>query len=227
MPNTLATNLNQVLSECGFVTPELYFGNSDQNILQIVALAQTAARAIGSINWQLLHKMTTIALTSATSYALPADFLDLVPDTLYQQGRWDRTDLSTTPAVWALLNAINGLNTLPIRVRIMGGLIHILNPQSGATLQFEYVSNTPIQTSGGNYAKLFAADDDIWLLDDRLFELEVKWRFKKEKGLEWQSDLQECSAWRNDVRGRDQGASTIIPNERAVSGVPYANLWGS
>jgi hypothetical protein len=114
---------------------------------------------------------------------------------------------------------------LPIRVRIIANQLVVKNPQSGATINYEYMSNAPIKSIGGSNLTKFAADSDIWQLDDRLFQIETKWRFKKEKGLDWQSDLQEASIRRATVRARDQGNSHIVPGRVTVSGEPYANLW--
>lgn len=225
MANSLQTNLNQVMSESGFQIPDQYFGTTDQNIAQIIACAQTSALEIVEAGYQALRAQGSQVLTTATNYALPSDFLGFVPGTMFQHGRWDVADLPTTEETWALLNSVTSVASLPIRVRIIGNQLVVKNPQAGATLNFEYMSNAPIKSSGGVSQKTFAADSDIWQLDDRLFQIETKWRFKKEKGLDWQSDLQEASVRRATVRARDQGNSHIVPGRVTVSGEPYANLW--
>jgi hypothetical protein len=227
MSNTLAFHLNQVLSESGFQKPDQYFGNDDQNVLQIIACAQACALEIVEEGYQLLRVQGSQLLTSATTYALPSDFLSFVPNTMYQAGRWDPVDFPTTEETWALLNSVTVVASLPIRVRILGGQLAIKNPQAGATLDFEYISNAPINSAATPPVaqKVFAADTDVWLLDDRLFQLECKWRFKREKGLEWQSGQIEAENRRATVRGRDQGSGAIVPMRRAVFGEPYANLW--
>jgi hypothetical protein len=227
MPNTLQTNLNQVLSETGFQIPDYYFQNQDQNVLQIIACAQASALEIVEQGYQALSVQGSQLLTTATTYALPSDFLSFVPGTMYQQGRWDPADLPTTEETWALLNSVTAVASLPIRVRIIANQLVVKNPTSGATLNFEYISNAPIRSAGGTAQKTFAADTDVWSLDDRLFQIEAKWRFKKEKGLDWQTDLQESAVRRATIRSRDQGNSHIVPGRVTVSGEPYANVWVS
>lgn len=228
MPQSLATNTNQVLAECGFLTPDSYFGNQDQNALQLIAIAQAVALDCVEEAWQLLRKQYALVLTTATTYALPSDFLAFVPDTAYQQGRFDSVELPTTPEVWALLTSVASVASLPVRARIYGGQLHILNPQAGATVNFEYLSNAPIQgaaTTGGVSKTQFSADSDLWLLDDRMFQCELKWRFKREKGLEFQTALQEASNRRASVRSRETpGRAITYPRGPRPVG-PYADLW--
>jgi len=225
MPNTFAANANAVMAESGFVVPDSYVGNTDQNIAQLFALANGVAYSAQEETWQLLRKTQTYTLTTSTTYPLPTDFGSFIPGTMYQHGRWDMVDIPTNEQVWALLNSIVGVASLPVRARIIAGQLNILNPQSGATLNVEYVSNCPITSASGTPQQIFLADTDIWLLDDRMFQLELKWRFKKEKGLDWQSDQIEADTKRAQVRGRDQGNSHIIPNQVGANGEPYANLW--
>jgi hypothetical protein len=146
---------------------------------------------------------------------------------MYQHGRWDQVDLPTTPEVWAMLTSISGIASLPVRARIYGNELHIINPTAGATINAEYFSNGAILGAGTVVMQSsFTNDGDQWRLDDRLFQLEVKWRFKQEKGLpDWQVALQDAANRRNTVRARQTGNSSIVPNRETVTGQPYANLW--
>lgn len=226
MPNSLKTNLDQVLAESGFQKPDSYIGNSEQDVAQIVAVAQVAALELAELALQTLRATWALTLTSATTYALPTDWLGFVPDTAYQHGRWDRIDLPTTEPLWAFLQSTTGLSSLPIRARIIGDQLNIINPQSGAVVNIEYYSNAPITNSGGTNISQFAADTDTWRLDDRMFQLEVKWRFKKEKGLaDWQADNADALHRKSIVEGRTAGNSTIVPSATTVSGEPFTNQW--
>lgn len=227
MSKTLKQNLDRVMQESGFVTPDAYMSNSDQDVAQIVACAQAAAQDIAELALETLRSTWELTLTTDTAYDLPSDLLGFVPGTMYQEGRWDRADMPTTETTWALLNSVISVASLPIRVRIIGDQLHILNPQAGSTLSVEYYSNAPITASGGStYISEFANDGDTWRLDDRLFQLETKWRFKKEKGLpDWQVDLQDAKARRDIVRSRTAGNSDIVPYLPTVTGEPYTNLW--
>lgn len=240
MSQTLKNNLNQVMAETGFIVPDAYLGSSDQNAAQIVAFAQAVALEAVSQDWQQLRKQGSLTLTTLTAYDLPSDFSSFAPGTMYQHGRWDAVDLPTTQTQWALLTSITGVASLPIRARLLPKVftptsasadslkplqLNIINPQDGATINYEYLSNAPVQLGIDSYGSQFTTDLDVWLLDDRMFQLEVKWRFKREKGLDYADDRQEAADWRANVRGRESGAGNILPNMVAVNGQPYTNLW--
>lgn len=225
MSNTLAVNLNTVLAESGFQTYDQYIGVTDQNVAQIVAIAQATALDLVEDEWMYLTRQGSIVLTSALVYPLPSDWLGFAPNTVYQHGRWDQVDLPTTAEQWALLNSITGMSSLPIRVRLLNNQFNILNPQAGATINFEYRSNAPITNPRAGPVTLFTDDADVWELDDRMFQMQFKWRFKKEKGLEWTADKVASDMREGQVRARDQGNSTITSNQTTVMGVPYTNTW--
>lgn len=214
------------MAETGFLTPDSYFGNSNQDVAQAIAIAQVVAVEAIEENWQVLRKTQAITLTSATSYALPTDYLGYIGGTAYQHGRWDPIDLPATDQLWNLLQSVASVAILPIRARIIANRLNIINPQAAAVVNIEYASNAPITDSTGVTPKtLFSADSDLWLLDDRMFQCEFKWRWKQEKGLEWNSALQEASVRRAGVRGRDTANSTIVPGQLTQVGTPYTNLW--
>lgn len=231
MSLTLKANLDKLSSSAGFVKPDSYIGNSDQDIAQIVECTNEAALYIEELGLQTIRKTWSLPLTSSETYSLPADYLGFISATAYQYGRWDRIDLPTTEEEWALLKSVVSVSTLPIRARIIGDTFHILNPQAGATINIEYYSNGAIAYYGfpggsAPYNSEFSNDLDIWLLDDLLLRLETKWRFKKEKGLpEWQVDLELAKNHRDAVRGRTNANGPIVPNQVAVTGQPYTNLW--
>ena len=226
MPQSLATNLNQMMAESGFLVPDSYIANSNQDVAQLVAIAQAVAMTAVKDEWQLLRKTYSITLTSATAYPLPSDYVAFVSGTAFQHGRWDIIDLPCTPEQWALLLSVSGISNMPIRARIIGNQFNLLNPQAASVMNIEYLSNAPItDQTGVTPKKLFSQDSDLWTLDDRMFQLEAKWRFKKEKGLDWQTDLQEAAGFRATVRGQDNANSSIVPTRVSVSGQPYTNLW--
>ena len=100
------------------------------------------------------------------------------------------------------------------------------DPVAGEVITYEYLSSYPWKASGVNQ-ELATADTDEWRLDRRLLVLGVKWRWKKEKGIEdWQVDQQLYQRHLNMLRGRNEGARTIQfgqPSELTYE--PYTRLW--
>lgn len=242
---TLKQLLDRVSSLAGFDKASQYYGNTnDTNIETLVAIAQDVAQNQRDLSLQKLIKQASIDLTNGTatdndqvfSYDLPSDFYSLVSDTVYQNGRIDPAQLPTPPSTWAYLISRAGPASLRVRCRFIDDKLYVFSPESSQTLAFEYISSKPIQevtpthpviSPNPTYLTEFTSDEDIWLLDSRLFELEVLWRYKRQKGIEgWQDNKTDYQLYENAVRARDGGAQTIYPPACWPNpGAPYTNLW--
>lgn len=235
---TLKQLLDQVSDESGFDKPDAYIGSYDPNIAQLVATANRSAILLRDLRLQYLVKHASIPMVNGTpaftddgrilSYALPDDFYTLVPDTTYQSGRLDNAILPSSAPVWAYLIARLGVQTLPIRCRIIGNRLDVFSPMEGETIEFEYISNGTIRGANVDtrFLSEFSTDADVWLLDDALIELDIIWRYKRAKGLDWQGDFATYQKYENEVRGRDSGSRTIgYPKDWPYPNEPYANLW--
>jgi len=117
-------------------------------------------------------------------------------------------DLPLAPAEWAALGA-TGVGLYEHRARLLDSL-RMLGEVAGETLTFEYVSAYPWQSDAMVAKELPTADTDVWLLDRRLITAAIKWRWKKEKGVEdWQADQALYQRYVSLLRGRDGGAKAI------------------
>lgn len=101
-----------------------------------------------------------------------------------------------------------------------------MQPASGQTITYEYMSAYPWRASGVNQ-EIATADTDEWRLDRRLLVMGVKWRWKKEKGMDdWQADFAAYQKYVNTLRGRNEGARTIRFGEVGdYVPSPYTNLY--
>lgn len=219
--------LSAVMGESGFLVPDSFFGSTSPDDLQMCYLANRASSYLREQGYQKLIKRGTITLTSATSYALPSDYLEIVPNTSMIEGRIDAMDLPTDPSTWAYLQSVSSTSDYTVHARIINGEFAVFAPTVGEVVAFEYISNSPIlDTDGTTYKQRFTADTDNWLLDDDLLILEIKWRYKKEKGIaDWQTDMQEAAQYRNSVMARDKSGKTIGGSRYLLGGEPYTNLW--
>lgn len=229
MPASLKALCDNVLGESGFQVPTAYLGSSlSPDDAQMAYLANAAADDIREKAPQIIRKAGTVTLSAATSYTLPTDFLGYIADTAYTEGRIDPVLLPVSASQWNEWLANNNPGGIQVRARFLGGSLQVIDPEVGTVLRYEYISNAPWTDATGSTAKEQAtADTDLCLIDRRLMETAIKWRWKKEKGLgDWQVDqqvyLQQLSAW----RARDQGARTLQFGEPAwPANEPYTNLW--
>lgn len=229
MSQSLLQIAQAVMGESGFLVPTAVVNSPNPDDVQLLYLANRAAAAIVEGEWQRLVKRNTTTLTTATTYALPSDYLEIVPDTMRLVGRLDLARFPTSPGFWSYLQSMSGPVGIPVNVRIMADLINVYSPSEGDVMAFEYFSNAPILAADASTTRTrFALDTDLWQLDDDLLILETRWRFLKAKGLpDWDAVMAEARQRRILLKGRDIGAQTfgdVAPNELTE---PFTNLWVS
>ena len=136
--------------------------------------------------------------------------------------------MRTNPEHWAYLQSATGGTGPRYRFRLLGDKIHVYDPQSGALVRIEYVTEHPVLAADGTTTKKsFTADTDTWLLDDDLLIMDLIWRYKKLLGLpDWQIDLQDATTYARTVKGQQAGSKTISGDDTGVMfAEPYYELW--
>lgn len=247
MPKTLKAILDQVNDEIGFDLPGSYIGNTDPNIRQLVARTNGLAIQLRDMRLQKMIRQAFIDLGTGGTVDLtedpagqiswwpfPTDFYAAVPDTTYQNGRIDAALWPTLADDWAYLISRVGPQGLRIFVRTIQNRIYVFSPDQSQSLQFEYISKfpidgVPVSTGPAPSAvvprETFGTDLDTWLLDDRLIELAVIKQYKIDKGLDASNDAETLRLYTNELRARDQNATTIRPPwPYPWQGEPYTNL---
>lgn len=211
------------MGESGFMIPSQYVSSPNQDDAQLVHLANAASDDIREIGLSGAVRSASIALNGSGEYALPADFYAYVSDTAWVGTR--KVDLPMAPQDWAALNA-TGVGLYEHRARLLDK-IRMLGDVNGETLKFEYISAFPWQSDAQVAKEIATADNDVWLLDRRLLVAGVKWRWKKEKGIEdWQADQQLYQRQVSQVRARDGGSKSLRFGDPAYCPpAPYTPLW--
>jgi hypothetical protein len=152
-----------------------------------------------------------------------------------QSSIW-KVDLPTDPTIWAYLNASAGPSGVVIRARVINDAFEVWQPTDGLQIGVEYITKNCVITTQTNpsqdppvsiaYRELFTTDDDTCLFDDNLIISDIKWRYKKELGMDdWQVDMELFKRQLNEVMGRDKAAKTIEPEGMTYNPSPQANLW--
>lgn len=227
MSLTLKQILDTALGSTGVTVPATWIGsNNIATANQVKAIANQSVLALRDYDLQKQVRSYAFTLTSASdTYALPADFLSIVPDTMWIQNSLWRVDFPTDPTVWAYLKASAGPPGIFVRCRLINGFFEFYEPQDDLLVGYEYYSNATIQDgTTGTPKEYFTQDSDVWLLDDALIIADIKWRYKAEKGLDWQTDYKMYQDRLNAFLGTQGGAKTIMPTYPWTP-EPLANLW--
>ena len=195
---SLLTACQACIKETGVGTsPSTIISNTDATAVQLNALAERAAKYLMRRNWQKMvreHTITTVATTA--TYALPSDWARYISETA-----WDATNYwpmrgSLDPQMWTALK--RGIVTIASgrkQFRVYGNLVQIIpTPDtSDESLIIEYLRNTPwTDSTGVTYRTAATADADITVFPEVLLELELIWRWKREKGLSYADERKDA-----------------------------------
>ena len=208
---------------CVFPSPASIIGNSDQTAQQLLVLAgREGAQLSRAKNWSRLIKEHTFTLaTGDQDYALPDDFRWIIPQTTYDRDN-DRIVLNPINSQeWQYLKAWSTIAGLTRRARIRAGRLEfeqtITAADNGKTIAFEYLSSYWIDVAAGGSPKAsFTLDSDITLVDSDILVLGLVWRFRRAKGLEYETEMQEYISMLNTVKATDGGARTLNMGSSSV-----------
>lgn len=207
---TLLTIVQSVSEEIGLGTPGNVASSQDPQVKQLRRLLNRAGKGLADrFPWQALTLEGTFT-TVATALQVALSSIDanigwIVNDTIFNrtQRRAVYGPLSLTQ--YQVQQAM--VQTGPFNQYIIQGGSIYFNPvpTAGDSCYFQYVTRAWV--SGGKTE--YTSDTDEALLDEGLLESELLWRWKRAKGLPWQSDYEESENSIITAAGRD-GVKPIL-----------------
>lgn len=230
---TMLTVVQKFCRRTGLPVPSTVYGSTDTKVLQIMGILEEEINDLAEAGgWQELQceaAHTTIADQDQGAIdTIAANGFRYIKN----QTIWDRT--TKLPVLgpmsakeWQALKAI--IVTGPrYRFRIRQGRL-LVNPvpPAGSSWYFEYVSKYGIvQSNGTTYTDEFSSDSDTILLPESLVLQGLRWRWKKEKGLDYAEDFRTYEMQKKDAIGRDGGKPTVYADNAAWRG-PFPGIWVS
>jgi hypothetical protein len=221
MADSLLDVVQRFCRKTNITVPSVVIGTSDPQVAQVYALLEEEGNELsGRGSWQAL----TVEATHTTLAAeVQGDIVDIADEAfryIKNNTIWDRTE--NLPVV-----VIDGVDwqaekgfasTSPrYRARIRGGeLIVTPTPVAGNTWAFEYVTWNWINQRDKQY---FTNDSDTIDLPMVIVEMGLRWRWKKEKGLEYAEDFRSYETMVADALGRQGMLRTLnqgLPPEDAT-----------
>jgi hypothetical protein len=146
------------------------------------------AELVGKANAHLRRTFSFVTAGSQTSWALPADYVSMVTDTLWDRSGTLPLDGSVSAQRGAYIRAWVGTDWVNIPYRIQGNrLVFPRAPSDGLTIDGEYVSEYWVQTAAsgtGPDADHATSATDYVLFDPLLVVLGLKLRFLEAKGFD-------------------------------------------
>ncbi len=194
----MATLLQIVQSFCGTTgldRPNAVMSNQDDQVQQIVALLNEGTTDLGLKNsWSQLQFIATFQSTGVESQgtmgSIAPGFRQMISDTLWSESQRlpGRGGISPQDSqalrIWGRPNAL-------VNFREMGGELHFIPAgPAGLTFSFEYQGKYCVLDGDTGLPKeFFTKDTDRTVLPDHLYKLDLRWRWKMEKGLAYSEHL--------------------------------------
>jgi len=215
----LLSMIQTVCRRVGIAVPTTVIGNADNQIVQLLAIADEEGEDLGSQladGWQAQRRATTYTLVAGQDQGVmngtvvaAGDFRYLINDTM-----WNRT--TSLPVTGPLSSAEwETLQAFPVtgpyqQFQLRNNHLYIdPAPAGGDTIAFDYMSDAFCQDVGMVGQNSWQADTDTGLLDESLMILGIRWRWLKTKGLEYAEDFNTYERRVNDAMARDGGAQTL------------------
>lgn len=217
---SVGSAIQSAILRCIGTRPLEVFASSQQECIEMADLVQEAATDIAkSHDWRDLTKIHTINVAGVEAVPLPSDYDRMViasevddPATWF----WGYHPFETVNDWMRFRNGSYQLLT-PGGWIILAGEMHFFPAPSGAAT-FPYISNAWARTEAGVPKDRFDADDDTFVLSERLLTLALVWRFKESKGLEYAEDQSSYDIALAQEQVRDKGARVLRSPRRFMSG---------
>lgn len=195
--------------------PVTVMGNDDAQVIQVRALLEEEGESLSRRgDWEGLTLEASHTTLAAEDQGAITSIATNGYRSIKNETMWDRTDKLPIPqmhsTLWQRYKAT--VNASPrYRYRIRGGkLLMTPTPTAGHSVYFEYVSKNWILSADLlTYRSAFTLDTDTLLLPEELLKMGLRWRWKKEHGLEYAEDFRDYEALVADALGRDGGKPVI------------------
>lgn len=224
-------NLLQVVQQfclrSGIPVPPTVNGSTDPQVLQIKALLEEEGNDLAQDGgWEALTYEATHTTVATESQGNIEDIATNGFRHIKNQTIWDRTDRLP------VIGPLNGKEWQGQKAIVLTGpryqfrirnkeLIVTPVPVAGHEWAFEYESKNWIISADGMTNKyLFTLDTDEFLLPDTLLLAGLRWRWMREKGLDYSELYQTYEYQKKNAKGSDGGKKVIRMDNSGSQATP-------
>lgn len=212
--------------------------STDTTITQIHGLLNEGNIELADrFDWAALRRAVTFALDYSNNEYLKigdndapgCDIKYIVPDTLWDTDVDLKVHGPLTDSQWAE-NVTRSIWPDPGAYMIRGKGLWIGRDATGSrNYRMDVGLLFAVESGGGDLKEISDADTDVFLLPSRLLLADLKWRWKKEKGLPYAEDMESSERMVKDAIGRegnaprlslDRGTNTNLSLGRPIIVIP-------
>lgn len=211
---TVLTACQEAAIELNQSPPSSLFSTTDKFAVEIRTQANKSAKAIlKAYDWQkftLLKTMTGDGVT--TSFPLPADYDRMPKKSSVLTSQFAMPLVKTTDVDEWLEMQIRSFIAAPGKWIILAGAMQILPaPATGVEAKYYYISNLVV--SNGTKAA-FNTDGDTFDLPERLLTLDMIWRWRAQKKMDYAEDMRNFEIALAEEMANDKGSRVLVSGWR-------------
>jgi len=228
---SLLTIIQDVCRRVNLTVPGAVVASTAPNIIQLYGLAQEEGEELQSYDFKQLERRVTFQSVAQENQGalttLAPDYDRMIGETCWDLSSQMFQGGYVSPQDWEV-RKVRNITGPTYRMRLMTDPTTLQNslllnpaPAAGHTMGFEYYSKYwcagvnvgPPVTYTGKTA--WTADTDIPLLDERLFKLGIRWRWKKEKGFAYAEDYNSYVELRDSLISQADSTGAIALHQHS------------
>jgi hypothetical protein len=229
---SLLTVVRQVCPVVGVLLPTSVFSGiaSNRTMQEMLVCANEIAQRIATDyrDWTRLRKSATLVGDGVTAaFNLPADYRRMQKDGHVWRSIDSKQPMRFVPDTdeWFQRRNANEADAWG-EWTLYGGKIHIHPVMPvGQSARFTYLDKNCIALAGGGFGEEFLADDDSFVLNERLLRLGMIWDWKAKKGSPYAEDLSTFEDAIRTAMGYDAPAPVLIDNMPISAYAKVAYPW--
>lgn len=211
---TVLTIIQSVADRIGIPRPSAVVSSSDQQVRQLFALLNEGGVELSKrADWQVLTTewtFLTVAADEQTNTPIPTDLDRFLADSFYDRTLSRKLIGPITPQEWQAVKARPQFSRVYLAFRERDNTVLITPPPPADHLiAYEYISKNWAKSSANVGKEMFTSDDDTSYLSEELLKLDLRWRWKQAKGLEYGEDMDTFERALQREAGND-GAARML-----------------
>lgn len=235
---SLLTLIQTVYQEVGIgqTQPNAVITSTDANVLQLLALANTTGESLMKrYQWQELITYASFTTSGALNVGTITSCFGSDYDRMVNQTFWDtntRLPIDGPVTIQQYQNDQAGMVAGPPYYFLFIGSQVFLGPTAIATghvCTAYYMSQNWCESSTGTGQSSFQNDSDVTVIPQRLFKLDLIWRWKMAKGLSYAEDLKTAEQQIEQAIGGNAAARILYlggSNRVYPTNIPEGNWPG-
>lgn len=216
---TVKSVMDKVARQCSVAAPSSWIGASDNGAIELLDFLDDTIKELRKrVEWEEpIGTDVVIEGNGGESYALPNNFYRFMRDELaaYEETTTRRRGLPiNTSGKWTALKSVGTAGAYRyFRITGYPGNYNVLffRPLGeNDRITLAYITDRWVASSTGTLMNTWMADGDILLMDDRLVQLGVRWRWLQQKGLAYDDYLNEYEAYLMRERNDNRNIRTLV-----------------